>query len=268
MKKIFNLFVAFSLLFIYSCNDNADFPTDDFLTGTAVEGGAIIAVESNTDGKLLGAPSSLDLETASVTFSDSELNLKVILMTGGADIASYEIMKSINGGSEISVATSATLPITLNYSTVEEFLDGLGVAESDLRIGDNISFRTKMIRTDGSVIFAGPNEGTYNVTINCSSNLAGNYGWGTYQPLLALEEVSAGVYRMPYLANFSSIYWFEFQDVCGELTITDWQYEGGNPITQNEPGYVDTDGSIVFPSVDVAGVSWFVGLELKYTKLN
>jgi hypothetical protein len=268
MKKIFKLFVLVSLLFVYSCTDNADFNTTDQLTGTASEGGAIVMVNTNSDGKLLGAPSSLDLTTASVAFSDSSLHLEIMLKSGGQDISNYEIMKSLNGGTEVSVTSSPTLPITVDYTTLDEYISGLGVVADDLRIGDVISFKTKITKTDGTVYYSGPNDGTFNVTINCSSNLAGDYAWGTYQPSLTLEEVSAGVYRMPYLANFSSIYWFEFEDVCGELTITNWEFEGGNPITQNEPGYVDSDGSIVFPSVDVAGVSWFVGLELRYTKLN
>ena len=268
MKKIFKLFALVSLLFIYSCNDNGDFNTTDKLTGTASEGGAILSVNRNSEGKFLGAPSSLDLETASVNFSDSNLNLEIMLMSGGNDVVSYEIMKSLNGGSEISVATSATLPISLNYTTPEEFVSGLGIIPDSLRIGDYITFRTKMIKTDGSVQFSGPNEGTYKVTINCSSNLAGTYAWGANQPSLTLEEIAPGKYRMPYLAHFSSTYWFEFIDVCGELTITDWQYQSSNPITQNAPGYVDSNGDIVFPSIDVAGVTWFVGLELRYTMVN
>lgn len=107
------------------------------------------------------------------------------------------------------------------------------------------------------------------LTLNylCFSDLAGNYAWGTYQPLLALTQVSPGTYRMPYLGRFSSIYWLEFSDVCGVLTVTDWQFQGSNPITQNAPGFVDTNGDLVFPSLDVAGVSWYVGLEVRYTKL-
>ena len=127
MKKIFNLFVAASLVFAYSCDDNADFPTDDFLTGTAAEGGAIVAIHNDTGGKLLGVPSSQDFETATVSFAETELNLEIILMSGGSDITGYEILKSLNGGEETSVATSNSLPITLSYTSGDEFVSGLGV---------------------------------------------------------------------------------------------------------------------------------------------
>jgi hypothetical protein len=176
MKKIFKLFVLVSLLFVYSCTDNADFNTTDQLTGTASEGGAIVMVNTNSDGKLLGAPSSSDLENATVAFSDNSLHLEVMLKSGGQEISSYEIVKSLNGGgAEVSVATSTTLPITVDYTTLDEYISGLGVAADDLRIGDVITFRTKVIKTDGTVYYAGPNEGSLNVTINCSADLTGTY---------------------------------------------------------------------------------------------
>ncbi len=176
MKKILNILVVFSLVLIYSCEyNNSDFNTDDQLTGTAIEGAAIVAVNTSSDGKLLGSPSSSDLENATVEFSDTTLELSILLMTGGTDVTSYEILKSLNGGLETIVATSPTLPISLAYSTIDEFLAGLGVSESDLRIGDVVTFRTKMIRSDGSINFAGPNEGTFSITINCSADLTGTY---------------------------------------------------------------------------------------------
>ena len=176
MKKIFNLLVVFSLVLLYSCDyNNSDFDVDDHLTGTADEGGAIVAINSSSDGKLLGAPSSADLENATVAFSDTSLELSVILMSGGQNVMGYEIVKSLNNGLETTVATSTTLPISLTYTTLDEFVDGLGVTEENLRIGDVITFRTKIIRADSSVVFAGPNEGTMSVTINCSADLTGTY---------------------------------------------------------------------------------------------
>lgn len=261
LKYIMLSLFGFTMLF--SCIDD----DNDELSKDAIENNAIVDVRTTSVGKLLGAPASLDLDNATVVFSDNLLDLEIFLRSGGEQVSEYQITKSLNGGNEVVVATSATLPIGLQYSTLNEFIDGLGVTESELRIGDQIIFRTKFIHSDGASYYSSDTSGTYKVTINCSSNLAGNYGWGTYQPSLDLVEVAAGKYRMPYVASFSGIYWFEFLDVCGELTITDWQYAGGNPITQNEPGYVDSaTGDIVFPSIDVAGVSWYVGLEMRYYK--
>jgi len=284
MKKIFNLFVAFSLLFISSCDDNADFPTDDFLTGTASEGGAIVAINNATAGKLLGVPSSQDFDTATVSFAETELDLGVLLMSGGDEIANYEILKSVNGGTEVSVATNATLPISLVYTTVEEFIDGLGIAVSDLRIGDVITFRTKMTKTDGSVIFAGPSDGSFSITVSCSSDLAGTYSLTTVAsngniktfPNEKIIEISPGVYKTEsiYTWDVGAIapdQGFNFVDVCGELTVPDQDLAQGyysNDVFNNEPGIVDgATGdlkifyTVSFGSGDVACVG-------TYTKIN
>jgi len=199
MKKIFNLFVAISVLSIYSCNDNADFPTDDYLTGTASEGGAILAVNTNTEGKLLGVPSSQDFDVATVSFAEVSLDMEVMLMSGGNDVKGYEIVKSLNGGTESVVVAGNSLPLSASYNTAAEFTDGLGVSEGDLRIGDVISFRTKIIRNDGSSVYSF--EGTYNVTVSCSSNLA-----KTYDVSLHYVRTSTGTDE-----------WYNFQDT---LTVT------------------------------------------------
>lgn len=234
MKKIFKLFVAVSLLFNYACNDNADFSTDDYLTGTATEGGAIVAVKSNTVGKLLGVPSSQDFKTATVSFAESSLNLEIILMSGGNDVKSYEIVKTLNGGAEVVVATSTTLPISTSFSTTEEFTEGFGVTEDDLRIGDIISFRTKIIKNDGSANYS--NEGTYNVTVSCSSNLARTYDvavhytraspatdtWIYFQD--TLTETGVGQYRSTRVGHWTiaalgGTPGFTLEDLCGSITI-------------------------------------------------
>ncbi|MDV7185765.1 hypothetical protein R3X25_00605 [Lutibacter sp. TH_r2] len=254
MKKIFNLFVVFSLLFI-SCNDNEDFNTEDMMTGTAAEGGVIVAVNSNSTGKLLGVPSSTDFETATISFAASELDLGVLLMSGGADIATYEIVKSINGGTEASVATSSTLPISLVYTTVDDYIDGLGITADDLRIGDVITFKTKMTKSDGSVIYAGPNDGSYSITVSCSSDLAGTYdltmvssnGYVINFPNEEITEVSPGYYKTTsiYAWSVGSIapdQGFNFSDVCGQLNVPDQDLAQGyysNDVFNTEAGYVD-----------------------------
>lgn len=284
MKKIFNLFVAVSLLFIYSCNDNADFPTDDYLTGTAVEGGAIVAINSNTAGKLLGVPSSQDFETATVTFAETELDLGVMLMTGGADIAGYEILKSINGGTEVSVASVVTLPVSLVYTTVDEFVDGLGITANDLRIGDVISFRTKMTRTDGSVVFAGPTDGTFSITVSCSSDLAGTYdltmvasnGVIVNRPNEVIYEISPGVYKTSTIyrwdvASIAPDLGFNFVDVCGELTVPDQDLAQGyysNDVFNTEPGFVDGETGDLKIFYTVSFGSGDVTCVATYTKIN
>jgi len=261
MKKIFNLFVAVSLLFIYSCNDNADFPTDDHLTGTASEGSAIVAIHVDTEGKLLGIPSSQDFASATVSFAEVGLNMEVILMSGGTDVSSYEIVKTLNGGTEATVATSATLPISASYSTASEFTDGLGITTADLRIGDVISFRTKMIKNDGTVMYS--HEGTYNVTISCSSDLAKTYSvllhftrdstgddaWYEFEDTFTVSGV--GEYRTTEVGHWIGglgvgVPGMTITDLCGQITVPEQNLVEYYSNLVAGSGYVDGDTGIIY----------------------
>ena len=271
------------LAFIYSCEDNADFDTARD-TGTSTStGSAIVDVNVSSLGKLLGIPSSLDFETATVALAENELNLEIILRSGGSNVASYEITKSINGGADFTVASSSTLPLSINYSTGAEFVDGLGIGLDDLRIGDVVSFRTKMIKTDGTETFAGPNDGTYNITVSCSSDLAGEYnltmvasnGWNINFPDETIIEKSVGLYKTEgiYRWAYGSIapdQGFDFLDVCGELSVLDQGLAQGfysNEVFQTEPGFVDgVTGNLTlfytvsFGSGDVTCVGTYIKL--------
>jgi hypothetical protein len=241
MKKIINILVVFSLVFFYSCDPkNSDFDTEDTTQGGLL-GGAIVSVSNDSDGKLLGAPSGSDLTTATVAFSDTSMELTIMLNTGGQDVSSYELMKSINGGLEVSAATSATLPMSLTYTTIDEFLNGLGVSEDALRIGDVITFRTKFIHNDGRVSFSGPNDGTFKITINCSADLAGTYvvtndacNTGGYVTTITPNadgtwylDSGDGAFLHLCTGNSTLINWSEITVVCGEVLPTDQVRFGG-----------------------------------------
>ena len=268
MKKIFNLFVVVSLLFIYSCNDNADFNTDDLMTGTAEEGGAIVAVNASTVGKLLGIPSSQDFETATVSIAEVTLDMEVILMSGGQGISQYEIVKSLNGGPEAVVSTSATLPISASYSTTAEFIDGLGISLTDLRIGDVISFRTKMTKADGSAVYAGPADGSYGVTVSCSSDLAKTYDvllhyvrastatdvWYQFQD--TFTETGVGEYRTsevgPWIGGLGvGVPGMTITDVCGQITVPEQNLVEFYSNLVAGSGYIDGDTGIIYLDYEI-----------------
>lgn len=235
MKKIFNLVIATLLLVTYSCNDNADYNTDDFMTGTAVEGGSILAVKAGTEGKVLGVPSSQDFENATISFAEVGLDMEVIFMSGGKDVDSYQIVKTLNGGEEVVVATSEMLPISAAYETIDEYVDGLGVTPEDLRIGDVISFKTKIIKTDGAEFYS--NDGTYNVTVSCSSNLAQEYS-------VALHYIRTST---------GDDTWYYFNDVITATGVGEYRTTEVGPwiggLGVGVPGYtlVDLCGSITIP---------------------
>ncbi len=270
MKKILNILVVFTLVFFYSCEQNADFDTDDQLTGTALLGGGMVDVRNDSEGKLLGVPSSQDFATATVAIAESILNIEMFLLSGGMDVVNYDITKSINSGNDVVVASNATLPLSLSYSTTEEFINGLGISASDLRIGDVITFRTKMTHSDGRVSYSGPNDGTYKITISCSSNLAGTYnltmisgnGYNINFPNEVISEKGIGLYKTEstYAWAVGSIapdQGFDFQDICGALSVPEQGLAQGyysNTVVGTEVGSVDSStGNLqLFYNVDFA----------------
>ncbi len=231
MKNTIKIFVLFLTVTLLSCKQDYT----DHMTGDAADGGAIIEILPTSSGKVLGVPLSSDLETTPLNITDNELNLQVALKFGGQDVSNYEVIKYFNGGSPTVVATSPNLPITINYTTLSDFLDGTGVTNpSDLRIGDTFDFVTKVIKNDGSEVF--PVNGKYSVTVSCSSNLVATYdvtttsssGFVRHQGLETLIELGPGFYRtestgvwLPSQLAPATITGFDFNDLCNSISIED-----------------------------------------------
>lgn len=264
MKNIFKISMLVLIFTLVACKEDYQ----NFM-GNAKEGGVTVDIAVN-DAKVLGSPNNPnDLPNSSVTITDVALNFDVLKRFAGTGITKYEVVKSFNGGTEVVVGSSATLPLNVTYTTIAEFLDGTGVSNpDDLRIGDSFLFKVKVY--NGNNVYYLRNK-TVDVVVSCSSNLAGayyiDYSSGRYN--INVTEVSAGLYESDYLPPFSNYYWFQFKDVCGTLYITDWQYQGGNPISPlNAPvGYVDTNGDLVFQGITVDGVSWYVNRDFTINKL-
>ena len=215
-----------------SCEDSDDSSQVDF---DIVHTEGVVTTLSGTSGQLLGnASNPLDLVNSTVVLTDAnaELTINLALQPGSfaKDVSKYQIVKSFKGGAEVVVAETTTLPYAQAYATVAEFLDGLGVEASDLRIGDQIDFRVKVFTTTGNIYYQGSSFSKYSVTINCASSLAGAYSLVVQRDNGAdvifaneiITEVSPGYYKT------SSIYrWavgsiapdqgFNFNDVCGTL---------------------------------------------------
>ncbi|MBC9797637.1 hypothetical protein [Sinomicrobium weinanense] len=174
MKNIkFLIYTILALSITVSCIDD----DNDELTGDAIMGGIMIDIKSDSEGKFLGTPESgVDLEDASVSISEASLHL-VINETSGSfdDVEKLEVVKSFNGGEEIPIAETSSLPYTVDLSSIDDFLSGTGIAESDLRIGDQLSLIIKVYKTDGNVLYYTSSIGTFNLTLNCSYDLAGTY---------------------------------------------------------------------------------------------
>lgn len=101
------------------------------------------------------------------------------------------------------------------------------------------------------------------IFVGCSTALEGSYVASNGRPA-TVTKIAPNLYRSSYLPNFAATYWFEFSDVCGDLEIYNWQFNGSNPLTAtgggNVTGYVNGAGGLVFEHANVAGVPWYVDL--------
>lgn len=169
IKKLLGLLTI--ALMVFSCTDDYD-----EVIQVSGEAGFQVNVTSQSSGSLLGSPESgVDLADAAVAVSDSELDLNVVLTTGDlSTVSKVEVTKQINDGPIIVVNESTTLPLNVTLNTVADFLQGSGLAESDLRIGDVVRFVVKVTKTDGQV-FLFNNQGRFSLTLNCSYDLTGTY---------------------------------------------------------------------------------------------
>ena len=209
IKILSILFLSIAMTFM-SCEDSDDSSQVDF---DIVHTEGVVTTLSGTSGQLLGnASNPLDLVNSTVVLTDAnaELTINLALQPGSfaKDVSKYQIVKSFKGGAEVVVAETTSLPYAQAYSTVAEFLDGLGLAASDLRIGDQIDFRVKVFTTTGNIYYQGSSFR--------------DSGADVIFPNEIITEVSPGYYKT------SSIYrWavgsiapdqgFNFNDVCGTL---------------------------------------------------
>ena len=104
------------------------------------------------------------------------------------------------------------------------------------------------------------------VFVGCETNLQGTYTNTSGTRTAIVTKTAPNTYRSSYFPNFSDYYWFDFVDICGELTITDWQFQGGNPLSSSSSedgqvkGFVTDTNNLTFENANVQGVSWYVNL--------
>ncbi len=96
----------------------------------------------------------------------------------------------------------------------------------------------------------------------CDPPLSGTYSNSFNATTVEITPLGCNdTYRANYLTPFSGVYWWEFSHdpATGNIVITDWQYEGSNPLTYDTAS-VDGSGNITVTNADVAGVSWYQDL--------
>jgi hypothetical protein len=133
-------------------------------------------------------------------------------------------------------------------------------------VNDPTKLVLKLTMVDSNNAIIGVQYESVNVVFQgvCPSNLAGEYyiTFASGPQAITITSTGPGLYSASYLPTFSSVYSWSFSDVCGDLTLTNWQFESSNPMSGTSSprphGTINGDGSITFTGVNVAGVSWYV----------
>jgi len=255
--SILGLSLAAMMFVVTGCNESVDNITADAKEGAVTDMGT-------STGKVLGSP---DAATGVVTFLDVAVDYAVDVTATGTGVNSLNIVKEVSGqGSKVTIENPSTWPYTLSYSSISEVLDGTGVSEGDLRIGDVITVWTEINMADGRVLVN--NSTKLIMTIQCLSDLEGTYAMTgeddtgyTYAYDVDIAEVAPGEYSFKptcgYIAvayGYSGDYALatQFFDVCNVLTIPNQGLGSGagsygafsNPTEGS--GIVNADGSIDF----------------------
>lgn len=256
MKNFRNIFIAMvGVLTIAACDTDAETVAE-----VHDEAGFLVQVSTTSDSAILGSPEAgVALEDAEITISTARLDMSVALTSGNLNsLDRVEIVKSYNGGDEIMLAETTTLPYNLVVDGITDLLSGTGASEAGLRIGDELLIRTKVYKTDGSVYYYNTTMGHVSLVVNCASDLAGTYTnaeipdcEGTGGDIAYVTEVTPGRYRVSSMPRYSwtsgNCIFFYMIDVCGVLT-----YDGGalednaNDGDAGVPGQVNADGSFNF----------------------
>jgi len=192
--------------------------------------------------------------------------------TIGEDVTAVDMYKSYNGGARVLHTTLNQLPANI-VVTAAEAMDGLGITESDLAIGDAFTFSFDNVRTGSG---AYPSGTTIDAPVSCISNLAGmydvstTYGYHDFLPdfethtmVSEIVEVAAGTYSIadfsgglysvgPYVAAYGTAgIPAEFSDVCGQLSWIDQADDWGAMIPA--VGGVNS----VDPTTGIITISWY-----------
>jgi len=172
MKNIYLYIVIICSLSFLSCDKESNIPQIKNVTDFTID-------TSSSNGSLLGAPESgTEIENATVTITNTELNYNINLSSGNIEnIEKIEIVKLFSKDSfsnEVSVSESSTLPFSLTLNSIDQFLDGFNIEKTNLRIGDSFIFKLKVHKKNGDIYYF-DNSNNFTLTLNCSANLEGIY---------------------------------------------------------------------------------------------
>lgn len=241
-----------------------------FIVVSCVSDDELLTVDQNSSGsKIIGFQNKVE---NFAYFSDEgivekDIAVKLIGLGNGSLTSSdvqlqYEIdvdNTTATEGVEYEFADTSRM-VTLSAGTTFTTFK-LKVNTGQLNLSEKTELVLKLKPVNGFAV-SNANQKITIVFVGCATNLEGTYS--RFSKIANISKLSPNVYHSTYFPTFASTYWFEFSDVCGDLTITDWQFAGGNPLTgTNDPnvyGYVELNGDLTFEHANVAGVSWYIDL--------
>jgi len=155
----------------------------------------------------------------------------------------YEIVTANNTGS-IAAAT--------DFGSID-FI----IKTANLSTSSTSTIVVNLISNVGGIVSATKSQATITLAGLCNSVLAGDYIWepGNFDTPSTVTQVGPGLYRASYTPPFSGTFWFEFQDICNVLTVTDFEFQASNPMAGT--GTVLPSGDLSFTGVSVGGVPWY-----------
>jgi len=195
---------------------------------------------------------------------DVDYKLNVDLIGGGnytntpGQTFQFEIDPSSTAivGTEYEIVTTngtGSIAPTGTFGTID-FI----IKTANLSTSSTSTIVVNLVSNVGGIVSSTKSQATITLAGLCNSVLAGDYLWNpgaASETPCTVTSVGAGLYRASYTPPFSGTYWFEFQDICDVLTVTDFEFQGSNPMAGT--GTVLPSGDLSFTGVSVGGVPWY-----------
>lgn len=255
MKKVLILSAS---LFILACTNEDVNPEQNFATGPKIVGfeksfESIAYFEDLGQIEKSFAVNVIGFGKDKTSTSDLEIEYEVDLLNSTATEGVE--FNFVNNSNKILIpagGTFGTIPLYVNTG--------------QLNPTEKTELVLKLSSKNQNVVIGEQYKTTKIVFVGCDTNLEGTYTNTSGTRTAIISKTAPNQYSSSYFPSFSTYYWFDFVDICGELTIVDWQFQGGNPLSSSTSedglvkGFITDTNDITFKDATVQGVSWYVNL--------
>jgi hypothetical protein len=251
MKKI--ILTSLLAMVLFSCEDKDPIVADTFGTQPKVVGFSK-SVENAAYFSNVGAV-PLNLAVSQIGLAGvGKLTEAPITVNFSVDLAN----STATEGTEFSFAgtsrtitiqpgsTLTTIPLLVNTGSLNPTQKTQVVINLTSSSDGVVSFKNKSVK----VVFVG-----------CVTNLQGNYSATLPTRTVTVTKIAPNVYECDAFPFFTTKYWWQFSDVCKDLTMTDWRFQGSNALFKTGSGslpegvVITPSGNLTFNAVNVTGTS-------------